>query len=287
MAKGKHSVALFEVIQAGKSSSRANSLRTPKWWFKSKKTDPAPPAPVAVPEVEDSSAPAPRTPGVDLKLDPDRQRIKFEVSYTSAIVAAFTVIVVVGLSYVIGSHMTRGPAAALANTDELLKGPAQPGVLKVGSNAPIIPPMDSNPKTDRTETISTPAKPTPPPGPAPVVAQPAPQPNQRVIGLNYTVVQSFPAGAKAMAFDVCNYLNANGVPCTVETNLGDYPNLFVVVGLEGFQRVNDAAYKKYDSNLRQLSTKLGNDKTVKNARFMRFDNPAARLWRGTEKTATP
>ena len=39
MAKGKHSTALFEVIQADKrfqkKTTRDGALRTPKWWFKS------------------------------------------------------------------------------------------------------------------------------------------------------------------------------------------------------------------------------------------------------------
>ena len=40
MAKGKHAAALFEVIHAdrrfGKKTSPADSLSTPKWWFKGK-----------------------------------------------------------------------------------------------------------------------------------------------------------------------------------------------------------------------------------------------------------
>ena len=39
MAKGKHSAALFEVINSSKRPGRvAQSLRTPMWWFKGRQT---------------------------------------------------------------------------------------------------------------------------------------------------------------------------------------------------------------------------------------------------------
>lgn len=303
MAKGKHSVALFEVIQAGKSSRRANLMRTPKWWFKGKKTEssspaapPSAPAPSALPApvtalpvvADDVTAPAPRTPGVDLLLDPDRKRIKFDVSYNSAIVAAFAVVVVVGLAYVIGSNMTRGPVTAMGgtSTNAVLAGPAQPGVMKVGTNNPIVPPINANPKTERTETVITPPKPSnsTPPAPAPIPSPEAAK--QRVAGLNYTVIQSFPTAEKAMAFEVADYLTKNGVSCSVASNLSDYRDLMVVVGLDGFQRISDKNYLDYEQRIRELSDKFVKETKTKNVKFMRFDRPRARQWKGTEKAVT-
>lgn len=272
MAKGKHSVALFEVIQKGKSSSRASSLRTPKWWFKSKKVEPAPVIP-ANSVADESSAPAPRVARVDLKLDPDRKRINFDVTYNSAIVAAFTVVVVVGLAYVIGSHMTRGPASAMAgpSTSELLKGPAVPGVMKVGGSIPSTPPIENNPPIGREETITTPPAPTPA----------APQPHGRVANLNYAVITSFPPSEKAMAFEISDYLNSSGVGASVEENVSGYSGWYVVMGLDGFQRpASDPNYKKYEARIKELSTKYPKKS------FKRFDDPKPRVWRGNERTAS-
>src|ERR1700733_12260715 len=106
MARGKHSPALFEVIQSGKKTRPKLNLRAPKWsWFKREKTA-APPA-----KAQSAAPPTPTSPGVDVKLDPQHQRITFALSYTSAIIAGFAVLVVVGLAYIVGSHIRGSPKA--------------------------------------------------------------------------------------------------------------------------------------------------------------------------------
>lgn len=285
MAKGKHSVALFEVIQAGKSSSRnASFLSTPKWWFKNRKPAAEAPAvapPPALPEVvEDTTAPAPRVAGIDLKLDPDTKRIRFDASYTSVIVAAFTVVVFVGLAYIVGTHISRGPTMASAGprTVDIRNGPAQPAVLMVGNNSgPTTPPIDQN--------ITTPAK-TEVIDPPPQQTLPVPAAG-REIGLNYVVVQSYPTQEKEMAFEASDFLNHNGLLTTVETGVTGYPNLFVVVGLQGFAKPrSDPAYAAYENKIRALSDKFAKDKSTGNGRFKRF-NPLASKWTGTERTINP
>src|SRR5262249_51734320 len=61
MAKGKRSVALFEVIQSSKSAQRESMMRTPSWWFKRRGADGSQQKP-ALDSTSDlsSSAPAPR-----------------------------------------------------------------------------------------------------------------------------------------------------------------------------------------------------------------------------------
>ena len=116
MPKGKHAAALFEVIHTGKSTSRsvpaAQALRTPGWWFRRTPAG-TPAAPRAT--AATLSAPDPAPSAADgiadrLRLDPDKHEISLRVSYTHAIIACFSVIVVVELSYLVGRHTGGTPA---------------------------------------------------------------------------------------------------------------------------------------------------------------------------------
>ncbi|HVT88453.1 MAG TPA: hypothetical protein VHD56_06340 [Tepidisphaeraceae bacterium] len=275
MAKGKHSVALFEVIQTGKSTSKGISLRTPKWWFNSKKPAAAAP-PVSPKEPDmiscDSSAPAPRVQGIDLKVDPDRQRIKFDVSYTSAIVAGFAVIVVITMAYVIGSRLAHGPSSAMAgpSTAQLRQGPAQPDVLNLGAAQPQKVPVPAPvPTAEKAIPI------------IPIPAAETPAPPQRTMGLNYVIVQGYPPEEKSMALNACELLKKNNVPCTVETNVPGYQGDWnIVIGLTGFERPRtDPAFTEYVKKISDLSDKFAGDKSSGNAKFKRFA-PTARKWTG-------
>src|SRR5450432_1855176 len=113
MGKGKRSVALFEVIQASKKPRPSFALRVPKWWV-NRPEKPAVSEPAHAP-----AAAVATTPGIDMKVDSEHQRITFHVSYTSAIIAAFAVIVVVALAYIVGSHIKSGPSRALAGPSTL------------------------------------------------------------------------------------------------------------------------------------------------------------------------
>src|SRR5215218_1149978 len=100
MAKGKNAAALFEVIHAdrrfGKKTSPADSMSTPKWWFKGKgKARASGPSPVtAAAPAHHSPAPDPleflpavpadpTARSLDVKVNPDRQEINFKLTYTS------------------------------------------------------------------------------------------------------------------------------------------------------------------------------------------------------------
>jgi hypothetical protein len=255
MAKGKHSVALFEVIQSGKTSSRGNSLRTPKWWFKSPKAEaPAAPPTAVVDPVLESNAPAPRMQGVDLKLDPDGQRIKFDLSYSSAIVAAFSVIVIISMAYIIGTHLSRGPSPAAAGqtTAELRQGPAQPSVMNIQRNqSPSTPIFASAGETPRTAPAAAP--PAPMPAQQPAAEQAAAQ--QRVVGRNYLVVQSYTD--EKVATTLRDTLIQNGVACTIERGLNGYGTRFCILTTTGFDRIRDNPdYDRFKASLIELGTKL-------------------------------
>jgi len=294
MAKNKHSVALFEVIQANRTSGGMDALRTPKWWFK-KRPAGAPsstnapasavatlpePEPASVPAVFEpqniDTLPASRAQGLDLTHDPQRQRISFHFTYNSAIILAFSVIVVVSLAYIVGQHMKQGPAQALAepSTEQLLKGPAKSEVMG-GSTASAGQPAAAARRTPPT----APEKPTTPAGgPTPIAKLPPVADNsattapsgQRVSSLNYIIVQGYPQSEKQMASDACDLLNKNGIPCTVETNVKGYP-FYTVVTLRGFGRPSSPEYGAYEKLILAL-----NEKFPKNS-YKRF-TPTAKKW---------
>ncbi len=279
MAKGKHAVALFEVIQSSKRSHRGISdvLRTPKWWFKGRPSKDAAPASfgapggVIEPEVL-SSAPAPRAAGIDLKLDPERQRITFRLSYTSAIVCGFAVVVIVALAYIIGVHVTRGPAPALAgpSTEQIRKGPAKPQVLDVKA-PPIAKP--AAPTVESEDAITA----IPPPAPSSHTSTPAAAETdgQRVIGRNYVVVQIYPD--EKSATEARDVLAKSGIQCSIEKGLPPYAtnNWYCVVGLRGFDRIgSNPEYDRYEQAIRKAGEAFAG-----NSKFKKFD-PHAYRWRG-------
>jgi hypothetical protein len=277
MAKGKHSVALFEVIQSSKAQRAGLSLNTPKWWFKNKKSAAPPASEPAIPStmVEDS-APAPRSPGIDLKVDPDRQRITFHVTYTSAIVTGFAIVVVVGLAYVIGQHMKQGPAAALAgpSTEQVRSGAARsdvthitPGTAAAQARQPSQEPRN-NPSISGTSVASAQT----------TRSIDASASGSRQVSLNYVIVQGYPPEEKAMAIEARDFLKKNGVPTTIETNVpGLRRDWYIVIGLKGFEKPSDPSYRAYEQNLRKLS-----DDFAGNAKFKKFE-PLGHKWTGQEK----
>jgi len=275
MAKGKHAAALFEVIHAGKQTSqsdRSGLLRTPKWWFKGRKKEQAAavPSPVSGPiddkslmplaEAESASSSG-ASPGVDVQLDPDRQLISFKLTYTSALVSTFAVLVVVVLAYVIGRHMSRGPAAALGgpSTEQIRQGPVQPNVLNLaprgGAAAPAV---DAEPGSASGTNIAAPS-PRQVAAPPPAVTT---TPGKRTVGLNYVIIQSYPDEAGAV--EAVKMLAENGVAATIEKGLRGYTsNWHTVVSADGFARINSREFEGYLKRIDQISDKFAGRKSFK------------------------
>lgn len=302
MAKGKNATALFEVIHAdkrfGKKQTAASALSTPKWWFKGKHkipttTDPMPGAPAgvardpndptqSVPRYDPTlhvAAPDPtagaRHASTNVAMNSDRQEIAFKLTYTSAIVSIFALVVVLALVYLVGRRMSNGPTPVMANTTEILKGEANPRVLEVGGDNPADPAR--NPPAPAPTKPST-AKVSPPL--PPLDAAPA-EPTQhqfddtkRYIGLNYVVAQSYPAQEKDLAEEAARFLNEAGIKCTVEQGLAGWPSTwYSVVGMKGFERIrNNPDYETYKAEIMKVS-----DAYAGKSKFKRFD-PSARKW---------
>jgi hypothetical protein len=271
MARGKHSVALFEVIQSGKQSKPRLNLRAPNWWciFKREKTPASAPTSTPPPAaVESLESVASQQPVVDVKLDPDHQRITFHLSYTSAIIAGFAVLVVVGLAYIVGEHIRGGLPRTLTgpSTADLLKGPAHPNVLDVKPT----PTKTTAPLLEADDAITA----------APVekvsLTAPAPttEPAKRMINRNYVIVQSYPDAKSAQ--DACDVLAKNDIPCTVENSLANFASgWYSVVTLSGFDHIrNNPDFEQTMDSIRAVSAKFAGT-----AKFKKFE-PQPYKWKG-------
>ena len=303
MAKGKNAAALFEVIHAdkrfGKKQTAARALSTPKWWFKGKDKSasvaaaaPAPVAPPASRDANDPTQPAPRfdpapyvaapdptepqRPAVNVAMNPDRQEISFKLTYTSAIVSMFALVVVLALVYVIGRRMSNGPTPVMANTAEILKGEAKPSVLEVGGandSSPAKPEAapPARPSTTRGNV------PPPPIDAAPIAPKPHsfPEDEKRTVNLNYVVAQSYPAPEKELAEQAAKFLNDAGIRCTIEQGLAGWPpTWYSVVGMKGFETLRgNPEYEAYKASIMKVSEAYAGK-----SKFKQFD-PQTRRWR--------
>ncbi|MGB7157448.1 MAG: hypothetical protein WBD40_05245 [Tepidisphaeraceae bacterium] len=280
MAKGKHAAALFEVIHAdrrfGKKTPPSRALSTPKWWFKGKAkagdaqlgaaVAPASPAPVqpatqpidympAVPGSDPTARP------VDMKVNPDRQEISFRLTYNSAIVGGFALVVLIGLTYLIGRKMSSGPTAAVAavaSTSDIRKGKPQPTVLDLQAAARNA---TTSIAPDRDESAHvfdpTPARPAAPAnGNAAQTTVVDDNPN-RSIGLNYVVIQSFRYEQKDLADEAVKQLQEAGIGATVVKDVPGWAGWYSVVGTRGFDRTkSNPQYDAYVASIMDVSPKF-------------------------------
>ncbi len=299
MAKGKHAAALFEVIQSSRlKQSRPKPVLPSRWWFTRKKpaftlssfsttsvapTQTPPPvtiAPVAepAPVVEPTPAPPRRMmPRMNIKagmkLDQAHKQIAFKLSYQTAIVGGFAMLVAFGLVYAIGKHMHRTLAAQTSSpsTAELRSGPAHPDVLDVSNPGKGELVHNSNDNA-QTANLKQPKKqlddlPKPPPSSNDV---------DRVVGKQYVVIQSY-TDEKA-ANDIAALLQKNNVPCSVIKALPNWgrADTFSIVGTTGFDRIrSNPDFDHYEANIVHVGEQL-----AANGHFRKFE-PHPYRWKGT------
>jgi hypothetical protein len=325
MAKRRRAAALFEVIHTDKRfpARHENGLFQRSWWAFGRgggESDAA--APVDVGPIErapmerapmerapmerapmerapmESSAPRgpsllsrlfnllPSSPRVGLQLDPERQIVQFQMSYTGALVAAFTLLVALSLAYVIGKHTSRRivPALAEATTEELRAGPAQPDVLDVGNGEPpaamastVVPAAAPTgktaapaPGTGAQATAARPSQWTEPKAPATARILDG----KRIAGMHYVIVQTYPAQERQLAEDAVKMLNENGILCRIETDVPYAPRWLCVVGVDGFDRIRSSPeYDAYVAKIQQISDKFGGT-----SKFKKFE-PKPYKWK--------
>lgn len=301
MAKGKHSAALFEVIKGAKHSEDAElSLRTPKWWFKGRQTPgvaPAAPPTFVEPQAPPASSPAqaqapqpgvarpigPRPAGgrssnVQFAFDGDRKEITLRLRYTTALVSAFGVCMLIGMSYVIGRHLSRGPQVASASEQPVVHQtsqlPIQRNVTDVtrqhtGGQLPPEPPPQPRRHSDQQGNLIR-------QGENPhlsLVPEGADTRMPRTMRLNYAIIQTYPPEEAAAAETARDFLTRNGIPCTLEhTSWAPNKGWICLVGTAGFEHITSPEYRTYISNIKHLAEGLHT------SRFNRLD-PQPYSWR--------
>lgn len=209
-------------------------------------------------------------PTTALDVDRDRQQISLRLNYSSAIVATVALIAVLTLAYLIGTRTSATTSKGTATTESLQKGPANPNVLDVGGQASIdnhttvgVRTGGGNTITPGPETTQQPSNP---------VTSPTALSKQRVIGMNYVIVQSYPTLQEAKA--ASDILTQNNVANTIEHKLPDWSNWYSVVGLQPFDHTsNSPQYNAYIDVLNKISKKFAGT-----SQFKQFD-PAPYRWR--------
>jgi hypothetical protein len=282
MPKGKKAAALFEVIHTPRRSSRsipaAQALRTPGWWFRRSPHTPAVPRAVAAPDVSNAPRPTVAAAIERVKLNSDRHEISLRVSYTHAIIAGFSVVVVVALSYLVGRHISGPPAPVnSASSAQLQQGPVQGEVMEVStpqraSFAETPQAAVPEPALAAAQVASASSGPDVSTAPPTRIVDDA----QRISGMQYMVVQSYPQQEEALARAAVDALQQNSIEATMIKGLRGYvgPNWYAVVGTRGFERtLNSPEYDDYLRKVMDVSNRFAGT-----AKFKRFE-PRIYTWR--------
>jgi hypothetical protein len=296
MAKRKRAAALFEVIHADKRfpSRHGSGSTIASWWTRRSKgsssiDESAPSGPSLLTRLFSC---IPEIPRIGLQMDPERQEVRFHLSYTAAVLAIFTVVVGLALAFVIGRHGSNHTVPALAEqtTEELRAGPAQPEVLDVNNDsAPLALASEPTPRS------------TPPAAPkgvttSPLASNQAMHPSafseparpstlmvsdsKRTVGLWYVVVQGYPPEEEKHAKAACDLLNQNGVLCTLEKKvaLAASPTWICIVGVTGFDRIrNSPEFDAYVNKIQEIGAKGSGS-----SKFLKKFDPKAYKWRETK-----
>lgn len=185
----------------------------------------------------------------EFAIDRDRRQISMRVSYTTAIVAGFAVVVACGLAYIVGSA-GHGKTVAVANSTP------QPGVLNVQQNSANLINDPANVThqnaTDLGKINDTGKDLSLDNGGGPIDV---PTNVKRIVGYQYLVLMSFQRGADANA--LVKFLADNGVPATAEKALPGYSAAwYSVVTTHGFDHTSkNPPYDVFVASLTRLMQK--------------------------------
>jgi hypothetical protein len=271
-----------DVKTAPAESAAATAVESVEWTPRAEAViPPAAPAPAPAPMMESLADPTmpnvPRVQPVAMELDPDKQQISLRLTYTSALIGGFGVFIALGLAVLIGKGLSRGPAPALASTStaQLRKAPPTPGVMHLQRRTaapaketpyemPEVPGSGARPVA----AVSTGTKAPPQQSfnePRPPATFFTDDPH-RINGLNYAIIQTYPAKEKEMAEQAAAFLTGNGIPCTVEKEVPGWQTAWkdgvVLVGIRGFDKVkNNPALEAYKKSILEKSAKFTNGRS--------------------------
>ena len=222
-----------------------------------------------------------RSQPVAVSVDPDKQQINLRLSYTSALIGGFGLFIALAVAVLIGKSLSRGPSTAIADTstEQLRKNPPTPGVMNItrrsdpGGTNDIVEGTGARSTGTSTGTRSGGSFSEPHP-PATFYSDDPHRQN----GLNYVIIQSYPD--RETADKAAEFLRNNGIGCSVERNLPNWPlaawpNGCVVVGFRGYTKVsNNPSLEAYKKSIMEVSGKF----TVGRSRFAAF-SPTMYLWK--------
>lgn len=220
-----------------------------------------------------ASAPTRRGDTVDCEPwwlhDRDHRRFRVTLTYNSAVVVGMAAMVVLALVYLLGRHTVSPQMAVADNTlrSDAADMPIRSDVLEVGPGARTV----VGNRTHAPATRPAGGEASPPPtgggtgGPGGPVATVPVDPTQRVVGMNYVIVQSFLDEPSAV--DARDALVRAGIAATIERGPVGWAgsNWFSVVGLKPFSSIRSADYEQYVASIRAVSDAQGGP------RFKRFD----------------
>ncbi len=274
MAKGKRTVALFEVInkdkrmepnapaaiKPAKSFSRAMAAQAVDLWRR-KRADP-----------ETLGPPLARGDGMlmpRLRAMWQRWSVRMLAAggtarrwmdrQLGALIGSGAAVAVIG-AMLLARHFSTRPAPSLSIEQQLRNGPAHPAVLLAPGENTAGSAFSPELAADVIQ-----AK-------AGVVPDAVAKPGARIVNVHYLLIQSY--ADERTADEARDFLNQNGIACTIERGVkGWRMDFYQVIGLQGFAHPSGAEYVAYRQRIRELGAKFS-----PNVRSYKHFQPQAIKW---------
>jgi hypothetical protein len=282
MAKGKRTVALFEVInndkrlerkapaskEPAKGFSRTMAAQAIDLWRR-KKADPEtltgpPPSPlprrkaVVIPRLKAMWE------GCNARLVTAAETARRWLDrQLGALIGGGTAVAVIGAMLLV-RHFSNRTGQNLTIEQQLHEGPAHPAVLATPDEKPLNGTSALSPEL-AADVVQAKADSAAKPD---AVASPT----TRIVNMHYVLVQSY--GDEATAKEARDFLGQNGIPCTIERGVkGWRMDFYQVIGLQGFARPSGEEYAAYRHQIVDLGSKFS-----RNPRSYKHFDPMAIKW---------
>jgi len=182
------------------------------------------------------------------QMNPWLDRLKQHLApHGSMFAGAAAALILIG-SVTIARHVANASNSSgpgLASLQQIRQQSPRPAVLEVAVQThPIAPQPDGDGAANA--------------GPSDALAQSADAvlpPAPRQVNLNYVLMQSY--GDEKTANEARDFLNKNGIPCTIERGVKNWRrDFYLVIGLQGFARISGPDYIAYRTRIESLSSQF-------------------------------
>jgi hypothetical protein len=178
------------------------------------------------------------------RLDWLRQKLEPHYPVLAGAACALAIIGIISLARHL-AHRSESAEPGLASLQQIRQQGIHPQVMEVAVQThPLAPVPDptNEPSATPSDALAQAADSVLPPAP-------------REVNLNYVLVQSY--GDQKTASEACDFLNHNGIPCTIERGVKNWrKDFYLVIGLQGFTRVSGPDYLAYRSRIEALSAQF-------------------------------